>query len=156
MADTSKTGRGVSYPTSVWLFFYPDEEHGTTRGYRAVYATDSLTVRERIEEADEQGYAVMEVRVDEVTIYSGDLDADKVMEKLEERFLESLTPLVRCDAYVLTDDFMERVIRYLEAAKTLVSEDSSMEDIIKARDRSYGEDEEIQRVIATIRSIRQL
>lgn len=147
--------KNVRLPGEVWLFFFQDREM-TRRSYRAVRAWNSDIAKQEATASAGQGYLSMEVQVDGAAIYAGEISVDKMLDRLEQRFADQLTPMVRCDAYVLSDEFSARIGRYLHAVQVLASSESDMEDIIAARDECYGEGKEIQECLDAIQSVREV
>lgn len=89
-------------------------------------------------------------------IYEGTLDENTVISRLLEVYHDHLHPLAEVGPYILSDDFLEKVCKYLKAAKVLVSENSDMEEIIYQRDINYAEDNEVQKCIDAIKTIRKV
>lgn len=148
-----------AFPKSIWLKFYRSKnEQGALFPYMSRLVGDTMEVKECIKEAkNEYGYMIVEGNdYHAADIYEGLLDEDAVISRLLEVYHDHLHPLAEVDPFILTKDFMEKVCRYLEAAKVLVSGESDMEEIIYQRDVNYAEEEDVQKCIDTIKSIRKV
>lgn len=146
------------FPQPVWLRFYKDKQSkGNGFVYRARLVSHSKEAKECImHEIEEKEYNYVEVETDGFRYaYTGELDVDAIISGIYNIFEGQMFPLIKAEAYILSSEFLEKVTRYLEAAKILVGKDSEMEDIISARDASYGEEEDIQKCLDTIRSIKK-
>ena len=115
---------------------------------------DSERAKETIREELKNGAGFMVLSIDNEIIYKGKPDYDAWIKavlafyegkKKEQEQEDSL--------YHLQPDFKERVLKYLEAARVLIADNSDMEEIMYQRDRYYGEEDEVALCIEGIKKV---
>lgn len=138
------------YPQMVWLHFYRSKFPREAHSDRLVRNTK--TTRKNIESAKMDGCSYMEVHLfNDTKIYSGPLDADKVIGELRDYYEDELFPMFKADAYIKTENFMNDTVRFLEMARDLLPNTTEYE-----KEKAEEETERIEKCIQAIRSIKTI
>lgn len=115
---------------------------------------NSERAKETIKKQLENGADFMVLSIDNEIVYKGKPDYDNWInavvafhkEKRDEQDWEG-------SLYHLQPDFKEHVLKYLEAARVLIADNSDMEEIMYQRDRYYGEEDEVALCIEGIKKV---
>ena len=150
------------FPVWVDMAFYPserdfDREKLLVRGpdaHPCIITKFSTEMRDIIAREVSEGSHYMALVIEGSILYRGVPDYETCLEytlsffegRRQQQAEEEKT-------YHLTPEFREHVINYLEAVQVLVSDDSSMEDIIEQRDLYYADDAEIARCIRVLKRV---
>ena len=120
----------------------------------SMHVYNSEEAQRTIQEQIENGATFMDLSIDNELIYTGKPDyeawlkavCDFYEKKKKEQDLED-------SLFHLGPEFKDHVLKYLEAARVLIADNSDMEDIIYQRDTNYGEEDEVRLCIEGIRKI---
>lgn len=146
-----------AFPDHVWLKFYLSEDSSKNSSSRIRFVSNSKDVEFCIQqELERNEYHYMEAESYGCQcFYHGILDVNKVLQAIHERFKNTLIPLIKADAYVLTEDFQAKTERYLGAVLALIGKDFDMESVVDVVNSLYGESADVQKCLDAIKSIRK-
>lgn len=123
------------YPKMIWLRFQKDDNRNDIWS-RLV--SNEIDTKIAVKKAGREGYISAKVTEEhDVTIYDGNLNEEEIVSAINTYFEDFTVP----------NDYKKNILKYLEAAKILIKNDSDMEDIMYQRDKNYGEEEKVQRCI---------